>query len=72
MDRSAFIFIWLKLMSRLVTARFSNASLERITAPIDWNIRISLEKEEDIPARETLLDRVFGLERFQKTSKNYA
>ena len=56
-------------MSRLVTARFSNASLERITAPIDWNIRISSEKEEDIPARETLLDRVFGPERFQKTSE---
>jgi hypothetical protein len=38
---------------------------------LDAHFQIALEKDEDIEARESLLDRVFGLERIQKTSEKY-
>lgn len=56
-------------MTRQITTRFSFASIECVAAPIDQRFRIALEKDGDIDARESLLDRVFGPERFQKTSE---
>ena len=56
-------------MTRQITTRFSFRSIERLAAPIDPHFQIALEKDQDIEARESLLDRVFGLERFQKTSE---
>ena len=56
-------------MTRQITTRFSFASIECIAAPIDPRFRIAMEKDGDIDARESLLDRVFGPGRFQKTSE---
>ncbi|MBM3575891.1 MAG: N-acetyltransferase [Alphaproteobacteria bacterium] len=56
-------------MTRQIATRFSFRSIERLAAPVDPHFQIALEKDQDIEARESLLDRVFGPERFQKTSE---
>jgi len=56
-------------MTRHITTRFSFVLGDNGAAPIDLRFKIASEKDADVAARELLLDRVFGPERFQKTSE---